>query len=168
MMGILTTQIGYAMQITLAFFLRLICIQIINAVHDESSGIENSYITPKFTRLPSPYKYESASPSKKPCATPGPRCSFKIIERLSLASLPDGVTSADDLFQEEHANDIDGGWVDADELPGAHIEPDFQDNGEEYEGRSVTLRDILLQAGDATQFDLLSLLFFCHLSSLFY
>lgn len=78
------------------------------------------------------------------------------------------MTSADDLFQEEHANDIDGGWVDADELPGAHIELDFQDNGEEYEGRSVTLRDILLQAGDATQFDLLSLLFFCHLSSLFY
>ncbi|KIM88355.1 hypothetical protein PILCRDRAFT_814255 [Piloderma croceum F 1598] len=133
--------------------------RIINAVHDESSRIENSYITPKFTRLPSPYKFKSASPSKEPSATPGPRCSFKIIERLSLASLPDGMMSADDLFQEEHsldANDTNGDWVDADELPGVYSEPNLQDNGEEYEGRSVTLRDILLQAGDTTQFDLLS------------
>ena len=170
MRNILTTQIGYAMQFALAYFLRLIGTQIINAVHDESSWIENSYITPKFTRLPSPYKIKSASPFKKPSATPGPRCSFKIIERPSLAPLPDGVMSADDLFHEEHsldANDTDGNWVDADELPGVLSEPNLQDDGEEYEGRSVTLRDILLQAADTTQFDLLSLLFFCHLSSLF-
>jgi hypothetical protein len=57
-----------------------------------------------------------------------PRESFKIQERKSLLPLPDE------------------DWLDDD---------DDEAEGSEYEGDSVTLRDILLKAGDVTQYDLM-------------
>jgi hypothetical protein len=100
-------------------------------------------MTPKITRLPSPYKLKSASAFKKPNSTPGPRPSFKIIERLSLAPLPNGMTSRDD-------------WTDEEDVQG--VISNEEERGE-CDGNSVTLREILLQAGDSTRFDLLGLLF---------
>ena len=117
--------------------------QIIDAVHDESTSFENSYMTPKITRLPSPYKLKSASAFKKLNSTPGPRPSFKIIERLSLAPLPNGMTSRDD-------------WTDEEDVQGVISNEEERD---ECDGKSVTLREILLQAGDNMRFDLLGLLF---------
>jgi hypothetical protein len=122
--------------------------QIVDAVQDESTSFRDSYATPKITRLPSPYKPRSASPFKKSNATPGPRPSFKIIERQSLAPLPDGITSAD-------INDED--WTDDDGEKDAEGGKDDDGDASIYEGKSVTLRDILLKASDDTQYDLLGL-----------
>ena len=122
-------------------------------------------MTPKITRLPSPYKFKSVSPSKKAATHSGPRPSFKIVERLSLAPLPDSLMSADDLFHETRllcASDADGSWTDEDEVPGSDRGANVQGDDEGYEGKSITLRDILLQAGTTTQFDLLSVAVFLH------
>jgi hypothetical protein len=119
-------------------------------------------MAPKITRLPSPYKSRSTSPFK-PKTTPGPRPSFKIIERLSLAPLPDGPMFTDDMFNETHLSDTngaDGDWTDEDEVIGTDNYVD------ESGGQSLTLRDILLQAGDMTQFDLLGASLFLCLFSL--
>ena len=68
--------------------------------------------------------------------------------------------SVGDSFHEEHlldTNGTDDDWMDEDEARGVHSGEKVEDDGE---GRSVTLRDILLQAGDMTQFHLLGQLFF--------
>ena len=72
----------------------------------------------------------SGSTIKRSTTKNTPRESFKIHERKSLLPLPDEWTDDDD--DDELGSDETG-----------------------YEGNSVTLRDILLKAGDVTRFDLL-------------
>ena len=106
---------------------------------------------------------KSASPFKKTnfFGTPGsaPRPSFKIIERVSLAPLPDEMNSADDLRHEIHDSGgqiQDAEWSDED----VAVDQGHDDSEDDslYEGVSVTLRDILLKAGDTTQLDLIGTL----------
>jgi len=79
---------------------------------------------------------------------------------LSLAPLPNGLTSLDDGLHDKHLFDssgTDGDWTDADivQSDDSHKEKSGADDPG-YDGKSVTLREILLQAGDATEFDLLA------------
>lgn len=124
--------------------------KIVDAVNDQSTSFE-VYATPVGVRLPTPYKSRS-SPFKS--ITPGPRASFKIVERLSLASLPDEI-SADDLHDTQltGAHAMDGDWTDEDDKE--DVEGQVADDTDFHEGHSVALQDILLQAADTTQFDLL-------------
>lgn len=150
----------------LAFIFYLLkSIQIVDAVQDESTSFRDSHATPKITRLPSPYKSKSASPFKRQNTTPGPRPSFKIIERQSLVPLPDGISSADDLWHDTDAVDInDEDWTDDEGETNTEGENVYSDDASIYEGKSVTLRDILLKASDDTQYDLIGLCgFFLHL-----
>lgn len=126
-----------------SIFTNLISSQIIGAVHDESKSFE-AYVTPKLTRIATPHK--SVSPFKKKNGTPGPRLSFKIVERSSLAPLPDVTDSSENLLhsidQIQETGSPGDDWTD-------------EEGGDIYEGKSITLRDILLQAAETTQFDLL-------------
>lgn len=81
-----------------------------------------------------------------------PRISFAIPERKSLAPLPD--TAAGELLWDEE-------WIGDDVILESEDDGDDGRNGsvedeDDFEGNSVTLRDILLKAGgDITQFDLM-------------
>lgn len=137
------------------------------SVQDDSTSTSfEAYATPKGVRLYSPHKSQSrSSPFKSASGTPGPRPSFKIVERLSLASLPspgDIMRSREyeygeyeeGLLETQYGDAFgqDGEWTD-DEGEEEGGGGDDLDRSVMHEGHSVALRDILLQAADMTQFD---------------
>jgi hypothetical protein len=72
---------------------------------------------------------------------------------------------SDDMLRDSHSSDVssaDHDWTDDEERSASHVDYEKEDS-EEYGGQSMTLRDILLQAGNTTQFDLLGLWFFLYL-----
>lgn len=73
---------------------------------------------------------------------------------MSLAPLPDGLTFEDDLIHENL--DMEQDWTDEDDKELVQNEED----GDYYEEQSVTLRDILLKAGNITQIDSMGLFSF--------
>ncbi|EGN95154.1 hypothetical protein SERLA73DRAFT_162709 [Serpula lacrymans var. lacrymans S7.3] len=117
--------------------------RIVDAINDDSSIEVDGYLTPRptATRLASRTPFSTA----KTKTFTAPRASFKVDEGLDLPSFPSDLTSLD---QHKYSSPRQGKrqemWTD-----------DGDDDEPYYEGVSVTLRDILLSAGDTTQFDLL-------------
>jgi hypothetical protein len=65
--------------------------------------------------------------------------------------------STDDQFHETHTQDPNGtddDWTDDDDAQGGDSEKEAE-YGDGYDGKSVNLQEILLQAGDTAQYDLL-------------